>query len=663
MKRTIIYALAFSFVMGCILPITAFAFTDTSSDEAEENYDYYEVYDEEAEQFYEEEYEPYYEEEVYEDYQEEPAPEPAPEPVPEWNYDEPFEIRNIVSASVLMEDISNHTDFENFLHTINNNQGIASAVIIRITGDITYPSGRGALTVRHPNVTVVPGLSRQIVFTTNHAANSSMFMVQAGGGLTIDGSGGSPGGSFDFIGSGRYGTGTFLAITGTAEIKGDVIVRGFPANAVHVNGGDFTLSGGILFNNRSDNGNGGGVRVRDNGTFNMYGGIIERNTAARGGGVYIESGSFNMYGGQIINNFAMQDGGGLFVFEDNLTNVRIEPAALFHGNIAQNGIRINTSLALLHPQIRPNTVSVPGMGEYLNEENYFSPMPSHAFTNYDINTSGPRYWRVEYGVGSGSGDVSAMINSLGLSVPDGAFVPENTEIYFITNSISLLEKWNLGERQTEYNEDGGNIPFSSTDHSPVTPFIHTIERHTRVLGHFGEGPLTTTLTISKRVTGQLGDLQKHFEFTVIFKDAHGYPLTGHFNYAGGKLDIAGATDAPSNGQLFLDEHGQATFWLKHGQFIVIEDVPLSCQVQIIENEGSYNASFVDSAIGTDVPGNDTSRLPMSENRVFAFTNYLFMAPPMGLSTGSSFGILLLAITVASVALTALVLSSAYLRRR
>ena len=56
----------------------------------------------------------------------------------------------------------------------------------------------------------------------------------------------------------------------------------------------------------------GGVWVRDNSTFTMYGGSITDNNTAWSGGVYVEgSGKFYMTGGTISGNSAV-DGGGVY---------------------------------------------------------------------------------------------------------------------------------------------------------------------------------------------------------------------------------------------------------------------------------------------------------------------------------------------------------------
>ncbi len=89
---------------------------------------------------------------------------------------------------------------------------------------------------------------------------------------------------------------------------------------VCVSGGNFTMNGGMVSKNAVTNANGGGVVVRDSGTFLMTGGKITGNSAGKvvqlrsGGGVYISAGSsFTMAGGEISDNDAANSGGGVNV--------------------------------------------------------------------------------------------------------------------------------------------------------------------------------------------------------------------------------------------------------------------------------------------------------------------------------------------------------------
>ena len=72
----------------------------------------------------------------------------------------------------------------------------------------------------------------------------------------------------------------------------------------------------------TSDGSGCGVYVLGGGKFDLYGGSITKNTAAKGGGVYVSSGEFNMYGGSITGNTAAGstgNGGGVYVVGDTFT--------------------------------------------------------------------------------------------------------------------------------------------------------------------------------------------------------------------------------------------------------------------------------------------------------------------------------------------------------
>ena len=127
-----------------------------------------------------------------------------------------------------------------------------------------------------------------------------------------------------------------------------------------------------------------------------------------------------------------------------------------------------------------------------------------------------------------------------------------------------------------------------------------------------------TLTVTKTVTGEFADTAEVFGFTLQVWDA------GDAALAGAQLDyvITGAGISGSvTGTYTLDAAGETPFTLKHGQNIVFTGIPGSGYIQVVEDDyaGDYDVSFTDS----DGPGGDdgdTTKLAMSEDRVFAFTN-------------------------------------------
>ena len=98
-----------------------------------------------------------------------------------------------------------------------------------------------------------------------------------------------------------------------------------------LNYGTFTMNGGTITGNNAEKGGG----VRNSGMFNMYGGVISNNTASEseegGGGIY-NSGTFNMYGGVISNNTASDEGGG--IYNSGMINLSGKPTIT--GNTVNN---------------------------------------------------------------------------------------------------------------------------------------------------------------------------------------------------------------------------------------------------------------------------------------------------------------------------------------
>ena len=412
--------------------------------------------------------------------------------------DEAASFEGMRSLNATVHNVATIQDLEKAIDTINNNSSHAQAQEIRITQNIQVPGSR-VFSIRHPNVFLVAGAGHFRIQTTS----SNLFLVQNNGGFTV--SGGREGGSLELRGANNYDSAIVVNAGGWAEVTDGAGITKYPNSAVRVlNGGYFRLSGTArLYHNRSGlpNMGGGGVNVADGGVFEMFGGIIEWNTSARGGGVFV-AGTFNMYGGEIRNNYATEDGGGLFVTSHNLDRITIAPTAVFSGNVAQNGKRIDNPLAERYRhQINPGTVSVTDMGDFLIDGESFAEIAPHAFTNYDINTEGPRFWRVTYAVREGQGSVLAKVVANDVLIPNGAFVPEGTEIVFVAEPALLLNRWDIGTRAVEADQDGFKIPFNFTSIEPDTPLLHTLTAHIEVIASFSEG-----VSITKHPNGGSGDI-------------------------------------------------------------------------------------------------------------------------------------------------------------
>jgi len=276
---------------------------------------------------------------------------------------------------------------------------------------------------------------------------------------------------------------------------------------VYLASGRMDLSGTARIENNHSTDDGGGIFVEGNAVLNMDGGLISKNTAQReGGGIYFSSNgsTFNMKSGSITNNIAY-DGGGVFVPHENLSanlsNVTIDEAAEFSGNIARNGARINNNLAAsTRPRINPSTVSIAWVEENPVVTGNFAEAGPHVFTNYDINATGPRFWRVTYGVGEGEGEVDASIGSNRVQVKNGYFVPDGARVSFDAEPQYLFSWWNIGTRTTEITEDGKDAIFNFSNGGTNTFLSRTITANTHALGNFLKG-----ITITYHPNGGLGE--------------------------------------------------------------------------------------------------------------------------------------------------------------
>ena len=111
---------------------------------------------------------------------------------------------------------------------------------------------------------------------------------------------------------------------------------------VSVNGSSFDMYGGTIRNN-SSNDYGGGVFVRGStGIFDMQSGIIDSNTSARGGGIFLQFGSLAISGTSetsiISNNAATVSGGGIYIITaSHIGGVYITGGTLVNNRSDGNG--------------------------------------------------------------------------------------------------------------------------------------------------------------------------------------------------------------------------------------------------------------------------------------------------------------------------------------
>ncbi len=125
---------------------------------------------------------------------------------------------------------------------------------------------------------------------------------------------------------GRFGGGVDVGKNGTFNMYGgtisgcstDLMEHGAGVGMVE-EGAVFNLRGGVIEGNRAAK-NGGGVYIT-NGTFHMSGGMVQNNSAGlTGGGLYLSGVPVHITGGTISGNTAGSYGGGLYVSGDQISH-------------------------------------------------------------------------------------------------------------------------------------------------------------------------------------------------------------------------------------------------------------------------------------------------------------------------------------------------------
>ena len=130
--------------------------------------------------------------------------------------------------------------------------------------------------------------------------------------------------------------------------------------------------------------------------------------------------------------------------------------------------------------------------------------------------------------------------------------------------------------ETEANKEGyGTTPGNGTasgkievDNTAMAAFTNTKSVYQR-------------LTVEKTVEGADGDKDKAWEFTIELKNADETALSGSFRYKGESIE---GVDQPPDDTLTFDSAGKATIRLKHGQKIIIEDIPVNATYTVTETE-------------------------------------------------------------------------------
>ncbi len=421
-----------------------------------------------------------------------------------------------------------------------------------------YVNG-GKLTLK--NITLEgEGLTTTSTMTMNggvRVSNSGSLTMEAGATITKCWGNASNGGGLHLTGGTFTMNGGAITLNQTAGSGGGIVA----ANQVAI-----TMTGGLITNNEAVNG--GGISLTQNTQTTMNGGLIANNKAVNGGGIHLANAAEITMSGEatIDHNTATTNGGGLYI----IVNGTAPPVTMNGGSITNN-----------------TAANGVGGGVYV-------------FTTSQFNMSG----------GSIAGN-TAKTNGGGIFTANNSYAdPANTAKY---NNIYITSPAKVGD----------NTAMSGTEVPPSNAAAFNSRFPGALLNNDNinyRGP-KVTVTISKAVTGNYGDMNKAFEFTITIQDTNGTPLASGktLTYTGGTIS-SGAT-APANGMLTLNSAGSATFTLGHGQSITVSGIPSAGKVQVAETVDSrYNTTYwIDSA--SIQTGTDTGVISMNgTNRTVDFLN-------------------------------------------
>lgn len=236
------------------------------------------------------------------------------------------------------------------------------------------------------------------------------------------------------------------------------------------------------------------------------------------------------------------------------------------------------------------------------------------FGTYETTDSQGNSGTIDFSNGTATVTLRANESLTILGLPTGASwnVVENPTNGYVTSvTVSNDETWS-----TSGSTASGTIGHTPDDGTPIEVSYTNV---------------WSGLSVSKTVTGSMGDRDREFSFTIKLTDKDGKPLTGSYSYVGGTLSGTTGVDAPSNGTLMLD-NGEATFPLKHGQVITIYGLPQGCSYTITEDIDSGEGYETTVQTGSDGAENGTTATgTLTESVSVAFTNALSSAPVTGVS--------------------------------
>jgi hypothetical protein len=141
-------------------------------------------------------------------------------------------------------------------------------------------------------------------------------------------------------------------------------------------------------------------------------------------------------------------------------------------------------------------------------------------------------------------------------------------------------------------------------------------------------PVGNDLTISKTVSGNMGDTNKAFSFYIALTDQDGSPLSSQ--------DIQVLLPGKSAATMYTtDASGGLTLSLKHGQAVTLEDLPQGTKYTITESGADYYTttfSVTGGTTGSSGSHTQSGALTGSSDVSIQVNNDMTVAVPTGIRT-------------------------------
>lgn len=258
-------------------------------------------------------------------------------------------------------------------------------------------------------------------------------------------------------------------------------------------------------------------------------------------------------------------------------------------------------------------------------------------------TGSTRVSASNYFIQENANEVTIKENNGRVRESDGAYTNQyNNKIYEKEKTIKGV-KYVFDGWYTDSSFDPAfkvKIPDSSSGVRSWSVSTEILSQTGNQLNYYGRYvPVSADLTISKTVTGMLGDTNKAFTFQIL--DASGNPVTlttGNYEFSN------------TNGAL-LNDGTDGKFTLKDGASITFKNLP-SGQYKVVEDNYSgekYETSYVVDS-GTPVNGQEATVTIGTDAKQIDFTNHRTLEPDLGVLLDTLPYIVILAVVAGGVAL-------------